>query len=165
MMELVDMRDLGSRAVMRWGSSPHARTTSEQAAYRLLRLFTKVRARSFRCSSSPNRTRCAGLRFGFGCRPKSCASKVFALSTSRTSYRSRRLFILKSHRSFTPSLLLSNRDSLRWIRGWVWVRGGKSMTQKRSRLCSKNLRLAGGFCCIENRIKTQNAGRTASSAA
>ena len=27
MMELVDMRDLGSRAVMRWGSSPHARTT------------------------------------------------------------------------------------------------------------------------------------------
>ena len=26
MMELVDMRDLGSRAVMRWGSSPHART-------------------------------------------------------------------------------------------------------------------------------------------
>ncbi len=25
-MELVDMRDLGSRAVMRWGSSPHART-------------------------------------------------------------------------------------------------------------------------------------------
>ena len=26
MMELVDMRDLGSRAVTRWGSSPHART-------------------------------------------------------------------------------------------------------------------------------------------
>ena len=26
MMELVDMRDLGSRAEMRWGSSPHART-------------------------------------------------------------------------------------------------------------------------------------------
>lgn len=26
MMELVDMRDLGSRAVMRWGSSPHTRT-------------------------------------------------------------------------------------------------------------------------------------------
>ncbi|MBD9118681.1 MAG: succinyl-diaminopimelate desuccinylase, partial [Clostridiales bacterium] len=25
MMELVDMRDLGSRAAMRWGSSPHAR--------------------------------------------------------------------------------------------------------------------------------------------
>ena len=26
MMELADMRDLGSRAAMRWGSSPHART-------------------------------------------------------------------------------------------------------------------------------------------
>src|SRR5699024_9537361 len=27
MMELADMRDLGSRASRRWGSSPHARTT------------------------------------------------------------------------------------------------------------------------------------------
>ena len=26
MMELADMRDLGSRAARRWGSSPHART-------------------------------------------------------------------------------------------------------------------------------------------
>ena len=26
MMELVDMRDLGSRGEIRWGSSPHART-------------------------------------------------------------------------------------------------------------------------------------------
>ena len=26
MMKLADMRDLGSRAAMRWGSSPHART-------------------------------------------------------------------------------------------------------------------------------------------
>ena len=40
--------------------------TSEQAAYRLLRLFSKVGARSFRRSSFPNRTRFAGLRFGFG---------------------------------------------------------------------------------------------------
>ena len=29
MMKLADMRDLGSRAAMRWGSSPHARTSSE----------------------------------------------------------------------------------------------------------------------------------------
>ena len=29
MMELVDMRDLGSRGVIRWGSSPHARTNKE----------------------------------------------------------------------------------------------------------------------------------------
>ena len=31
MMELVDMRDLGSRGVIRWGSSPHARTKLKAA--------------------------------------------------------------------------------------------------------------------------------------
>ena len=31
MMELVDMRDLGSRGVIRWGSSPHTRTKSQAA--------------------------------------------------------------------------------------------------------------------------------------
>ena len=35
----------------RTGSSPVTSTTSEQASYRLLRLFSKVRARSCRCSS------------------------------------------------------------------------------------------------------------------
>ena len=35
-------------------------------------------------------------------------------TSSRTSYRSRRLFILKSHRSFIPSLLLSKSNPLRW---------------------------------------------------
>ena len=30
MMELVDMRDLGSRVERRWGSSPHARTRKRQ---------------------------------------------------------------------------------------------------------------------------------------
>jgi len=34
MMELVDMRDLGSRAVMRWGSSPHARTKKNSCILR-----------------------------------------------------------------------------------------------------------------------------------
>ena len=47
-------------------------STSEQALYRLLRLFSKVRAHSFCCSSLPNRTRCAGLRFGSGGRPECC---------------------------------------------------------------------------------------------
>ena len=37
------------------GSSPASSSTSEQAMYRLLRLFLKVRARSRRCSSFPNR--------------------------------------------------------------------------------------------------------------
>ena len=40
-MELVDMRDLGSRAFRRWGSSPHARTTSPRTTYRSRRLFYK----------------------------------------------------------------------------------------------------------------------------
>ena len=55
----------------RWraGSSPATGTTSEQALYRLLRFFAKIGAHSRRCSSFPNRTRCAGLRFGSGCCP------------------------------------------------------------------------------------------------
>ena len=36
MMELVDMRDLGSRAAMRWGSSPHARTNLSRLLLSLL---------------------------------------------------------------------------------------------------------------------------------
>ena len=46
MMELVDMRDLGSRAVMRWGSSPHARTNYKKEGkmadkmYNLCLLYT-----------------------------------------------------------------------------------------------------------------------------
>ena len=39
-MELADMRDLGSRAERRAGSTPVTRTTSERTAYRSLRLFT-----------------------------------------------------------------------------------------------------------------------------
>ena len=41
-------------------------------------------------------------------------------TSSRTSYRSRRLFI-KSHRSFIPSLLLSKPNPLRWASVWLWV--------------------------------------------
>ena len=53
------------------GSNPRRVTTSEQAAYRLLRLFSKVRVRSFRCSSFPTAIRSAGFAVGFGCRPES----------------------------------------------------------------------------------------------
>ena len=51
---------------------------------------------------------------------QSCPSKISILTvpstSSRTSYRSRRRFLFqgKRHRSFTPSLLLSDRDPLRW---------------------------------------------------
>ena len=156
--------------------------TSEQAAYRLLRLFSKVRARSFRCSSFPNRTRFAGLRFGFGCRPENwsletvrafhvgaksallrrsfipmeqknvirplpCSSFPtairsagfrFGLGTDWDSVHLKcSLFPRRSKVRFAPTffysygtkerhppaplLLLSNRDSLHWIRGWCWV--------------------------------------------
>ena len=44
-MELVDMRDLGSRAAMRVGSSPFRRTRTSQATYRLRRAF------SFHCKT------------------------------------------------------------------------------------------------------------------
>ena len=46
------------------------------------------------CSSFPNRTRCAGLRFGIGCSPEVSASILLRCYTSpRTSYRSRRRFL------------------------------------------------------------------------
>ena len=43
MMELVDMRDLGSRAAMRWGSSPHARTKNKTICQRQMVLFLAQR--------------------------------------------------------------------------------------------------------------------------
>ena len=46
-------------------------STSEQATYRLLRLFAKVRARSCRCSSFSTAIRSAGFAVGFGCALKS----------------------------------------------------------------------------------------------
>ena len=56
-----------SRKAFRAVSFSATKDKSEQALYRLLRFFfAKVRARSRRCSSFPNRTLCAGLRFGFG---------------------------------------------------------------------------------------------------
>ena len=48
------------------GSNPVTRTTSLRTTYRSQRLFyQKVTSHSFCRSSSPNRTRFAGLRFGF----------------------------------------------------------------------------------------------------
>ena len=45
--------------------------------------FSKVGAHSFRCYSFPNRTCCAGLRFGFSCEPESsCLESVHAFHAS-----------------------------------------------------------------------------------
>ena len=73
------------RAAALSAETPATGTTSEQALYRLLRLFTKVRARSCRCSSFPNRTRYAGLRFGFGANLETKASILFRCSQKRST--------------------------------------------------------------------------------
>ena len=47
------------------------------------------------------------------------SSPTTGTTSSRTAYRSRRRFLFQSkrHLSLIPSFLLSDRDSLRWIRG------------------------------------------------
>jgi len=56
MMELADMRDLGSRAAMRWGSSPHARTS-------VVASFVSLATAFFRSEQTPSRTHSAAPPF------------------------------------------------------------------------------------------------------
>ena len=68
-MELADMRDLGSRAERRAGSTPVTRTTSSQASYRLRRLFmlcvkSHLALTPLRLLSKSNQP-AAGLQAGF----------------------------------------------------------------------------------------------------
>ena len=67
-MELADMRDLGSRAAMRWGSSPHARTTSSRTSYRSRRrfFFQNNRHRSFTSSLLLSKLNPLTLGFNLG---------------------------------------------------------------------------------------------------
>ncbi len=79
-VELADTLDLGSSAVRHAGSSPVIRTTSEQALYRLLRLF------------------------------------------------------IKSQSAFTPLLLLSKSNPLRWALIWlIFIGGVKSVMNTRTK--------------------------------
>ena len=55
-MELADMRDLGSRAAMRWGSSPHARTS-------VVASFVSLATAFFRSEQTPSRTHSAAPPF------------------------------------------------------------------------------------------------------
>ena len=68
-MELADMRDLGSRAERRAGSTPVTRTrvgaSFMSLAPTLYAYGKKVRAHSFRCSFFQTRTRYAGFRVCF----------------------------------------------------------------------------------------------------
>ena len=81
----------------RVGSSPTTGTSSSQASYRLRRAFyaphQKLIVRSLCCSSLPNRTRCAGLRFGFGGKLHVLASILLRYYTSEQAlYRLLRFF-------------------------------------------------------------------------
>ena len=104
------------------GSSPSVSTTSEQAAYRLLRLFSKVRACSFRCSSFSAKSRVrvacsvASALITVRCRYQPFAScvgvsppaKTVKTSSPQAAYRLRRLFA-KAAGALIPQRLLSEK--------------------------------------------------------
>ena len=67
MMELADMRDLGSRAAMRWGSSPHARTSVGAKSVRL-RFRQQPTAIAENCAhflAPPSKSEALGFGFVF----------------------------------------------------------------------------------------------------
>ena len=85
------------------------------------------------CSSSPNRTRCAGLRFGGAANGRpifSFAEKISILtspsSSSQATYHLRRAFSFhcKAYRSLILPLLSSKPDPLRWAPAWGRPAGG-----------------------------------------
>ena len=113
------------------GSNPRRVTTSSRTSYRSRRLFLqKVIAHSLRRSSFPNRNRCAGLRFGFGCRPESLhLESVHAFHVGASCISLAPTFF-KSQSALIPLLLLSKSQPLRWVVIWFWVRTGKLAPRK-----------------------------------
>ena len=112
-MELVDMRDLGSRASRRWGSSPHARTSSE--------IPTTVPFPPYgeNCtlvglSSLPPATRCAGLAGGW---IPGCARIVFVNTKQLKNFHHRSVSALRRKLRFGGNFFAFRRNSLRWARG------------------------------------------------
>ena len=84
--------------------------------------FQKVRARSFRCSSSPNRTRCAGLRFGF-LNPETMDPIITLLPRRRKLHIACGDFLClrqKSHLALISLRLLSKSNPLRWASIWFF---------------------------------------------
>ena len=83
MMELVDVTDSksvgGDIVSVRVRLPAPARRKRHIACDELFHFIAKLIARSFCCSSLPNRTRCAGLRFGFGCKPECCGIYTVAI--------------------------------------------------------------------------------------
>ena len=126
--------------------------TSEQAAYRLLRLFSKVRAHSFLLSDRDSLRWIRG-RFLTGYKTKISGMKPLDTS-SRTAYRSRRRFLFQSkcHLSLIPLLLLSESNPLHWAS----IRVGKRKYPKGNRFCfgasfaSGKTSAAAGDCTRKN---------------
>ena len=123
---------LGSGLVFgeRYKSCIATRTTSEQALYRLLRLFSKVRARLRRCSSFPNRTRCrwAPVWF-FCCIAKSALLRLFFFLPAASKKPYARAFVLPF-----PQKVTLRRNKLRAFQFF-----GMIVLSKKARL------LRGGF--------------------
>ena len=83
-----------------------ARSTSEQASYRLLRFFIKVSAAHFAAPPFQIATACAGLQFGFGFRPGGMSSKLFELHTwSQSKLCDRALLCSHAKKRHLPALL------------------------------------------------------------
>ena len=129
--------------------APRRRSKLHIACSDFLCLRQKAGVRSFRCSSSPNRTRFAGLRFGFGDHDLGGRHIVrgddFSYRTIFTSHslcrgsfqtRSTRLRVCffsvifacsdflclrqKSRSALIPLLLLSKSNPLCWASIWFW---------------------------------------------
>ena len=80
------------------GSTPLGSTTSPRTAYRSRRLFYKKSPLTHSVAAPfSNRTRCAGLRFGFACRSVSCGIHSVAMFQSKSTCESR-CFSFGSHR-------------------------------------------------------------------
>ena len=78
--------------------------------------FTKVRARSCRCSSFPNCNRSAGLQFGFGCSTGNDSIYTVSMLQLRNSHH-RSVSALRRKLHSGGNFFALGPDSLRWIPG------------------------------------------------
>ena len=78
--------------------------------------------------SKPNPLRWASV--WLGCKPENFSIHTVAIFHLVTSFISLAPTFFKSQSALMPLLLLSNRDSLRWIRGWFWVQTRKLVPRK-----------------------------------
>ena len=101
MMKLVNMLDLGSSAARLVGSSPTTRTTSEQALYRLLRLFYKSQSKltPLLLLSKSNPLHWASIWFWVQTWKLLASILLRCSSSSQATYRLRRAFFISLQNS------------------------------------------------------------------